>query len=138
MSRSVSLRLLVVVLGISAFFTGCTRDPNVRKQKFLESGNRYAKQGKLREAEIQYPNALQIDPRFAEAFRNLQQAVSLQSQGLAPVSRFTVSPSSVNLGSVPVGRQDTVTFTIANSGNQPATAVGSSGPGGLATPRWWS
>src|SRR5579862_2185979 len=71
MSRSVSLRLLVVVLGISAFFTGCTRDPNVRKQKFLESGNRYAKQGKLREAEIQYANALQIDPRFAEAHYQL-------------------------------------------------------------------
>jgi hypothetical protein len=56
--------------------------------------------------------------------------VSLQSQGLTAISRFTVSPSSVNLGSVPVGRQDTVTFTIANSGNQPATAVGSSGLGG--------
>jgi len=56
--------------------------------------------------------------------------VSLHSQGLAAVSRFTVSPSSVNLGSVPVGRQDTVTFTIANSGNQPATAVGASGLGG--------
>jgi len=56
--------------------------------------------------------------------------VSLQSQGLAAISRFTVSPSSVNLGSVPAGRPDTATFTIANSGNQPATAIGSSGPGG--------
>jgi len=71
MSRSVSLRLLAVVFVISASFTGCTRDPNVRKQKFLESGNRYAKQGKLREAAIQYANALQIDPRFAEAHYQL-------------------------------------------------------------------
>lgn len=71
MSRSVSLRLLAVVFVISALFTGCTRDPNARKQKFLESGNRYAKQGKLREAEIQYANALQIDPRFAEAHYQL-------------------------------------------------------------------
>ena len=56
--------------------------------------------------------------------------VSLQSQGLAPVSRFTVSPSSLDLGSVPAGKQDTASFTITNSGNQPATAVSSSGPGG--------
>jgi tetratricopeptide (TPR) repeat protein len=71
MSRSVLLRLLAVVFVVSAFFSGCTRDPNVRKQKFLESGNRYAKQGKLREAAIQYANALQIDPRFAEAHYQL-------------------------------------------------------------------
>jgi hypothetical protein len=56
--------------------------------------------------------------------------VSLQSQGLAPVSQFTVSPSSLDLGSVPAGRQDMASFTITNSGNQPATAVSSSGPGG--------
>jgi hypothetical protein len=56
--------------------------------------------------------------------------VSLQSQGLAPVSQFTVSPSSLDLGSVPPGKQADASFTITNSGNQPTTAVSSSGPGG--------
>ena len=56
--------------------------------------------------------------------------VSLQSQGLAPVSQFTVSPSSLDLGSVPAGRRVEASFTITNSGNQPATAINSSGPGG--------
>lgn len=56
--------------------------------------------------------------------------VSLRSRGLAPVSRFTVSPSSLNLGSVPPGHQADASFTITNSGNQLATAVGSSGPAG--------
>ncbi len=47
--------------------TGCSRDPNVRKQKFLESGNRYRDKGKFREAAIQYANAIQVDARFSEA-----------------------------------------------------------------------
>jgi len=67
MSRSVAIRLLLVGFLVPALLTGCNRDPNVRKQKFLESGNRYRDKGKLREAAIQYSNAIQVDPRFAEA-----------------------------------------------------------------------
>src|SRR5580704_13712400 len=71
MSRSVAVRLLLVGFLIPALFTACNRDPNVRKQKFLESGNRYRDQGKFREAAIQYANAVQVDPRFAEAHYQL-------------------------------------------------------------------
>ena len=67
MSRSVGLRLLLIGFFVTGLFTGCSRDPNVRKQKFLESGNRYRDKGKFREAAIQYSNAVQMDPRFAEA-----------------------------------------------------------------------
>jgi cellulose synthase operon protein C len=67
MSRSVVVRLFAIGFLISTLLTGCTRDPNVRKQKFLESGNRYRDEGKLREAVIQYSNAIQVDSRFAEA-----------------------------------------------------------------------
>ncbi len=73
MSRSVAFRLFLVGFLITALFTGCSRDPNVRKQKFLESGDRYLSQGKYREAAIQYSNALQIDPRFAQAHYQLGQ-----------------------------------------------------------------
>src|SRR5258708_37052867 len=71
MSRSVILRLLLIVCVVTGLFTGCSRDPNVRKQKFLESGNRYRDKGKFREAAIQYSNALQMDPRFYEAHYQL-------------------------------------------------------------------
>jgi cellulose synthase operon protein C len=72
MSRSVAVRLLLAgFLIIAALSTGCTRDPNVRKQKFLESGNRYRDEGKLREATIQYLNAIQVDSRFADAHYQL-------------------------------------------------------------------
>ena len=58
MKRSrVFLLLLCVALGL---LVGCSRDPNVRKQKYLESGNRYFQQGKYREAAVQYQNALQV------------------------------------------------------------------------------
>ena len=71
MSRSVVVRLLLVGFLITALFTGCSRDPNIRKQKFLESGDRYFDKGKYREAAIQYANALQVDSRFAQAHYKL-------------------------------------------------------------------
>jgi cellulose synthase operon protein C len=74
MSRSVSIRLLLACSLLAAVFTGCSRDPNVRKQKFLESGEKYFAEGKYREAAIQYSNAIQIDSRFAQAHYQLSQA----------------------------------------------------------------
>ncbi|MGB8832322.1 MAG: tetratricopeptide repeat protein [Candidatus Sulfotelmatobacter sp.] len=71
MSRSGFARLSVIVFAIALFLTGCSRDPNVRKQKYLESGDRYFAKGKYREAAIQYSNALQVDPRFAAAHYQL-------------------------------------------------------------------
>src|SRR5208337_2055145 len=50
---------------------GCSRDPNVRKQKYFESGNRYFAQEKYQEAAIQYQNAIQVDGRFADAHYKL-------------------------------------------------------------------
>src|SRR5580698_2395680 len=76
MSRSVPIRLLLAGCLIAAIFTftGCTRDPNVRKQKYFDSGEKYFAARKYREAAIQYSNAIQIDPRFAQAHSQLAQA----------------------------------------------------------------
>ncbi len=74
MSCSVSVRLLLACSLITAMFTGCSRDPNVRKQKYLDSGEKYSAEGKYREASIQYLNAIQIDSRFAQAHYDLSQA----------------------------------------------------------------
>jgi Tfp pilus assembly protein PilF len=56
-----------------ALLPGCHRDPNVRKHKYLESGERYSAQGKNKEAAIQFANALKIDKNFAEAHFALAQ-----------------------------------------------------------------
>src|SRR5579862_9657287 len=50
-----------------ALLVGCSSDPNVRKLKYLQSGEKYFSQGKLNEAIIEFRNALEIDPRFVTA-----------------------------------------------------------------------
>ena len=71
MRRASSLRWLFVVTITLGLLAGCSRDPNVRKQKYLESGQRYFEKAKYREAAIQYSNAIQVDPRFADAHYHL-------------------------------------------------------------------
>ena len=73
MSRSVFVRLLLICSLLAAVVTGCSRDPNVRKQKYFESGEKYFAEGKYREAAIQYTNAIQIDSRYAQAHYQLGQ-----------------------------------------------------------------
>jgi cellulose synthase operon protein C len=74
MRCSACLRL-ILVLGLSAaVLTGCSRDPNVRKQKYFESGQRYYAEGKYREAIIQFLNATQVDSTFAAAHYQLAQS----------------------------------------------------------------
>jgi cellulose synthase operon protein C len=73
MSRSTTIRLMLACF-LLALLAGCTRDPNVRKQKYFDSGEKYFAEGKYREAAIQYSNAIQIDSRFAQAHYQLSQA----------------------------------------------------------------
>jgi predicted Zn-dependent protease len=64
--------LSVVTLFVAAgLLAGCHGDPNVRKQKYLESGKRYSADGKYREATIQLSNALKIDKNFGDAHYEL-------------------------------------------------------------------
>jgi len=66
-----SLRPILALTLIAVFFSGCSRDPNVRKQKYFQSGQQYFEKGKYREAAIEFVNAIKIDPRFAEAHHQL-------------------------------------------------------------------
>src|SRR5690349_24731061 len=72
MKRSLPCLLITLAL-FGGLLSGCSRDPNVRKQKYLESGQRYFERGKYREAAIQFGNAVQVDPRFVEAHYQLAQ-----------------------------------------------------------------
>lgn len=74
------------VLGISlviASTLGCHRDPNKVKHSYLDSGMRYAKEGKLKEASIQYQNALKVDHNFADAHYQLSK-VYLKQGNMMP------------------------------------------------------
>jgi cellulose synthase operon protein C len=74
MTRAAIIRGLLPCLLIITNFTACSRDPNVRKQKYFDSGEKYFAQGKYPEAIIQYSNAIQIDSHFAQAHYQLGQA----------------------------------------------------------------
>lgn len=77
LQRSRKFQFLILAMCL-ALMAGCARDPNIRKQKYLASGNSYFDQGKYREASIQYLNAIQIDKSFADAHYRLAQAYSRQ------------------------------------------------------------
>src|SRR5215467_12568372 len=75
---------VLVICFLAAVLTGCSRDPNVRKQKYYESGMRYFEKGKYREAAIQFGNAVQIDPRYTQAHYQLAQSyLKLENWSLA-------------------------------------------------------
>ncbi len=66
--------LMVTLIVVTALLAGCHGDPNVRKQKYLESGKRYNAQGKYREAAIQFANALKVDKSYPNAHYELAQS----------------------------------------------------------------
>ena len=54
---------LVVALSVS-----CSRDPEIAKREYLASGDQFREaEQKIREAIVQYRNALAQDPQFGEA-----------------------------------------------------------------------
>jgi hypothetical protein len=56
--------------------------------------------------------------------------VSLTGTGLAPITKFTASPSVVHFGSVPVGHTATKMIEVVNAGNQPSLMGQTGLPGG--------
>src|SRR5580698_1147564 len=83
--RTPTLLRISTALALSltlAFTTGCHRDPNKQKQKYLESGKRYADEGKLKEAAIQFSNALKVDHNFAAAHYELSKILLKQGSVL--------------------------------------------------------
>ena len=73
--RVSAILALSLALGLT---TGCHRDPNKEKQRYLESGKRYADQGKYKEATIQFANALKVDRNFAAAHYELSKVLFKQ------------------------------------------------------------
>ncbi len=67
------LRLVPVVLVLIAL-AGCSFNPEAAKRRYFENGERYAAQGKYREAIILYRNAIKKDPKFGEAYFKLGEA----------------------------------------------------------------
>lgn len=65
------MRFLTMVLAAVLSLVSCSRDPNVVKRRYLDSGNKYYDRGKFKEASIMYRNALQKDLRYGAAHYKL-------------------------------------------------------------------
>src|SRR5947207_787828 len=63
--------LTVFLLIITITLAGCSRDPNVLKKRYLDSGNKFFDRGKFKEARIMYLDALQKDQRYGPAYYRL-------------------------------------------------------------------
>src|SRR5690349_7226217 len=63
--------LTIFLLAMVVVLAGCSRDPNVVKKRYLDSGNRYFEKGKFKEARIMYLDALQKDQRYGPAYYRL-------------------------------------------------------------------
>jgi Tfp pilus assembly protein PilF len=71
MMKSKRLFAALLISTATLSLAACSRDPIVRKQKYLASGKRYAEKGKYREAIIQLSNALHVDPKYPDAHYEL-------------------------------------------------------------------
>jgi len=65
------LPALLVSVALVSILAGCSRDPKVRRDKFLQSAERYFQKGDYRAANIQIQRALQADPKSSEAHYHL-------------------------------------------------------------------
>jgi putative PEP-CTERM system TPR-repeat lipoprotein len=68
---TVAATLLLVAVSV-----GCGGSAETRKQRSFAAANEYVTQNKLREAVIEYRNAIQIDPRFGEARKGLARTLA--------------------------------------------------------------
>ena len=77
--RNASGRFLISLVIAVFAIASCSLNPEVKKKKFLDKGVAYFDKGQYREANIEFENAIQIDPKFADAHYRLAQ--SLMKQG---------------------------------------------------------
>ena len=64
-------RTLVAATLSALFLTGCSNDPAKAARRYIESGDRYAQQGKYKDAAIEYRNAIKRTPQSVEAHARL-------------------------------------------------------------------
>ena len=130
-AASCSLGVALLLSCVLFSTEGCKKDPNVQKQKYLESGQRYAKDGKYREAGIQFSNALKVDRNFAAAHYEMSKVYLQLSNPMAAYQELMrtvdLDPSNVKAradlgsllvaGGVPDRALDQAKAILAQDGN---------------------
>src|ERR1700676_4102304 len=74
MERATKLKSAVIAISVSLLLSGCARDLQKAKAKYLAEGQKYMKKGQYGDASVEFRNALRLDPRFVDAYYQLAQA----------------------------------------------------------------
>lgn len=70
----------LLLLAFICVALSCSRDPQVRKRAYFDSGEKYLSKQKYAEAVIEFSNAVQIDPQYGDAYYELAKAhIKLES-----------------------------------------------------------
>src|SRR5579863_6944135 len=89
-------KLTVGCLALVAIVTSCcSRDVERVKRDYVERGDRYVKENNVDAAIIEYRNAVQQDPRFAEAYRKLSTAYLSRGDGAKALQAATTAADLV-------------------------------------------
>jgi tetratricopeptide (TPR) repeat protein len=97
MTMNMTRRFIIVVLVAlvaGSLSSACSRDVERLKREYVERGDRYMTDKNVEAAIIEYRNAVQQDPRFADAYRKLLTAYVAQGNGPAAV-RAAVSAADL-------------------------------------------
>jgi tetratricopeptide (TPR) repeat protein len=82
--------------------SGCSSDPKVRRQKFLDNGNKLYAKGEFKQAALYYRRALREDAQFADAYYRMGlTSVKLGnwSDAIGNLQRaFTLDPKNTDAG----------------------------------------
>jgi tetratricopeptide (TPR) repeat protein len=66
-----SFQFVSCAVMLPVIFSACSGNPQVRRQKYFLSGQRYFEKAKYAEAAIEFVNAAKVDPNYAEAHHQL-------------------------------------------------------------------
>ncbi len=85
-------KLAIACLALAAIVSSsCSRDVERVKRDYVEQGDRYEKENNFDAAIIEYRNAVQQDPRFAEAYRKLATAYLNRGEGSSALRAATTA-----------------------------------------------
>ena len=59
---------------IATVLSACSMDPNARKQKYFQNGQRYFERRQFSEAAIEFTNAIKVDPAYGDAHFQLAES----------------------------------------------------------------
>jgi Tfp pilus assembly protein PilF len=92
--RNRMTQVVVLLMILALMITGCSSDEE-KKASHLEKGKSYFEKGEYKSAELEFRNAIQIDPEFVDAYERLGETYLRLGDPRGPSGNTAWSPSSI-------------------------------------------